>query len=146
MKTKICTSIKQSKKLLELGLNADTADMHYWTAWAGFVSKEKRDTPIVGLPLKDTIETYWIPAWSLTALINLMPEVIKREDKRHDEMAYVPSFARTISPGCVYYRRDNMDAMDRKFAIYGEDGKDLVDACFNMVVWLIEQSYIKIEK
>lgn len=27
---KICTSIEQAKKLIGLGINTNTADMHYW--------------------------------------------------------------------------------------------------------------------
>ena len=134
MKTKIATSIEQSKKLLELGLDADTADMWY-------------------LPIKDTYELVTspsltrgiIPAWSLSVLINLMPEVIEREDKRKATMTYVPSFSRVISPHSIFYRGDN-GAMDYAFAGYNNGKNDLVDACCNMLGWLIKQGYIKTEK
>ena len=44
MKTKIATSIKQSKKLLELGLDAYTADMWYLPIYLieqGYIKTEK---------------------------------------------------------------------------------------------------------
>lgn len=142
---KICTSFEQSKKLIELGIDPDTADMGYLWWMDTETKKEGIDeipTVLNGLPL----EKCDIPAWSLTALINLMPESIMRKDKIHDEMTYVPSFERTISPSCVYYRNYSLDAMDRAFASYGEDDKDLVDACCNMIGWLIKNGYIKMEK
>lgn len=124
MKTKICTSIEQSKKLLELGLDADTADMHYWTAWAGFISKEKRVTPIVGLPPKDAIETYWIPAWSLSTLLELLP-TSDFTGLDYDESG--GWFCQTI---------------DYVSPVYDTP----IDAAYDVVVNLVEQGYIKTEK
>lgn len=140
MKTKICTSIEQSKKLLEFGLNADTADM-------GYNGIENRDTGRIWYDKYPTTmpNVDSIPAWSLTAIINLMPEVIKREDKRKATMTYVPSYSRVISPHSVYYSGDN-GTMDNAFANYNNGENDLVDACCNMLGWLIKQGYIKTEK
>ena len=66
------TDLQQSKKLAEI-LPIETADMHYWLAWRGDVSKEKRNTPKVGTPNKDAIKTYWCPCWSLAALLDVLP-------------------------------------------------------------------------
>lgn len=59
---KICTNIEQSKKLIELELSADTADMHYWEA-------EGKEYLYVG-KCSDINGT---PAWSLPALLNVIP-------------------------------------------------------------------------
>ena len=64
MNTKICTTIDQTKKLLELEVNIDTADMYYDVNKDGI-----RSNPDVGKPLFDGI-----PAWSLSALMNLLME------------------------------------------------------------------------
>ena len=63
------TTIEQSKKLVELGLNPDTADMHY--------SKIIKDTNVTYIPelLLDDNDCD-IPCWSLGALINIMPSII----------------------------------------------------------------------
>lgn len=66
------TDISQSKKLAEI-LPLESADMHYWLAWRGDVPKEKRNTPKVGTPNKDSIKTYWCPCWSLAALLDILP-------------------------------------------------------------------------
>ena len=64
MKTKICTSIEQSKKLLELGVDVNTADMIYNILGEPYV---RNDTPI---------DEYHTPAWSLVALLKLIPNCI----------------------------------------------------------------------
>ena len=60
---KICTSIDQSQKLIELGIDINTADMRY--------SPLNPDIPWVwvGKPL---IEKDAIPAWSLSALMDVL--------------------------------------------------------------------------
>ena len=69
---KICTSIEQSKKLIELGINVDTADMCHRYRWSNnsFINlpcAEKAREPITGD----------IPAWSLAALLDVIPKHIK---------------------------------------------------------------------
>ena len=60
---KICTSIEQSKKLIELGVDVNTADMYYDVNSYGIQGKP--EVAIGKICSKD------IPAWSLTALIGL---------------------------------------------------------------------------
>lgn len=75
---KICTSIEQSKKLLELGIDINTADMHYYKDSFGYYieglynSKDLKD----GFELKG-IE--YIPCWSLAALLGVFPMVVGRD-------------------------------------------------------------------
>ena len=77
MKTKICTTIEQSKKLLELGIDINTADMHYstWTILNG----EYILSPNQGETIEELQEDYGnqvIPAWSLAALLSIIPKHI----------------------------------------------------------------------
>ena len=58
----ICTTIEQSKKLLELGIDRKTSDMYYWCG---------SDLRIGGYRAQD--EELDIPAWSFSALLGLMP-------------------------------------------------------------------------
>lgn len=69
---KICTSIEQSQKLIELGVDVNTADMCYRYRWFNnnFILLpwiEQAKEPITGD----------IPAWSFTALLNIIPKRIK---------------------------------------------------------------------
>ena len=59
---KICTSLEQSKRLIELGIDRKTSDMYYWCG---------SDLRIGGYKAQD--EELDIPAWSLSALLRLTP-------------------------------------------------------------------------
>jgi len=74
--TQICTTVEQSKKLLEAGLNPETADMIYNPVMdidngncAGFL-----ETPEY-IPFKEIKEhrELYMPAWSLTSLLHKLP-------------------------------------------------------------------------
>lgn len=69
--SQICTSVEQSKRLLNLGLNPETADMEIEifkgdNSISGYVSKGYWETEIS----EELVEL--IPAWSLHRLIELM--------------------------------------------------------------------------
>lgn len=78
--SQICTTVEQSKRLLELGLKAETADMCHHLS-----NPQDQKNPYTKLALDDYIyihlgEEGWedtIPAWSLHRLIELCPETIE---------------------------------------------------------------------
>lgn len=73
-KGKICTLIEQSKKLIEMGIGVNTADMYYDCNSYGI-----QDKPEVAV---GTARSKDIPAWSLTALIELLPnKILVNNDK-----------------------------------------------------------------
>ena len=67
-----CTSIKESKRLLALGLKKETADcIHFYTkekGWEIFVLEEGDTAKYV--------EGFEIPAWSLHRLLFLIPKEV----------------------------------------------------------------------
>lgn len=65
---KICTSLEQSKKLIELGIDRKSSDMYYWCG---------EDIRIGGYMAQD--EELDIPCWSLTALLDVYPMVVGRD-------------------------------------------------------------------
>ena len=149
----ICTSIEQSRKLLELGLDPNTADMYYQKILPK--SDKIEHNPKVGNPL-DCLEWYnkgytafgkeplkleehCIPAWSLSAIIELIPEYITLDvyPYSHDEpMVY----SLQINKNEIEYFNNITELSITKL------GKSLLDASFNMMLWLIENYYIKIEE
>jgi len=113
----IATMISQSHKLVELGLDPNTADMYYPYLGAGMYG----DTPRVGFPIEYSGGRD-IPAWSLTALLKVMPknaELIKMENDAHE----------------LYYEIDYMYT--------GYEDSNPVTAAYEMVCWLLEQGLIK---
>lgn len=71
----ICTSLEQSQTLVDLGIDIETADMYY-------VLYNNR-SPKLNIKYNsfpnDLFE--FTPAWSLSALSDLLPSFIKRNDK-----------------------------------------------------------------
>lgn len=64
------TDIKQSKKLLQSGLNPDTADM----CWGLDAESGMYNNHPYPMPWKDyTAKSFYIPCWSLAALLGVMP-------------------------------------------------------------------------
>ena len=68
MDYKICTSIEQSKKLIELGIDVNTADM-FWTY--DFTINDINGINVISNKFKP--EENDISAWSLSALLKQMP-------------------------------------------------------------------------
>jgi hypothetical protein len=65
---KICTSIEQSKKLIELGLDVKTADMFWDTLFA-----KKPEAQVNNHYFIDEYDDeHRVPAWSLAALLNIL--------------------------------------------------------------------------
>lgn len=115
--TKICTSPEQSKKLLELGIDVNTADIYYTT----FYGKADKDLPmpkevydILKCPIN---EDKCVPAWSLTALLELiMP--------KGTTPVYVDNIYQMVYDIKPYYITSKFD--------------NPLDAAFEMIVWLKE--------
>ncbi len=119
----LATTIEQSQHLLDLGLSADTADMCF-----------DKGTDLTKAHLEcDNFITYftndeypevadrYVPAWSLGALLELMPNgyVIKK------------------NYAGVYYS----ESLDHKQTTRTYNTP--LEAAFNMIVWLLENGYIK---
>jgi hypothetical protein len=135
---KICTDIRQSKKLIELGIDVKTADMHYmyrhWEIDENTIGSQSDAS--IGFDSDfycgaDNSKTYhYIPAWSLTALLKLIPT-----DDKKDEY-YV-----TTESHSDYHTVNYRNCWDG--CIHSEDSEEsLLDAAFEMVCWLKENDKI----
>lgn len=124
------TSIEQSKKLLELGISPETADM-WWTPlnWqlTEYYVEVKQDG--IGTPKNP------LPCWSLGALLELMPEIFEDENDRGCNPI--------LSKG---YDTDMWHCVYRSSIHITNWYESSIDAAFEMVVWLIENDYIKTEQ
>ena len=108
---KICTDIDQSKKLIELGIDVNTADM-LWTY--DFMVNDINGLNVISEQLMP--EENDIPAWSLTALMNILDRgALFKTPKGYAGQTYVEYKAITSN----YYNNP-------------------VDACFETVCWLLE--------
>lgn len=116
---KICTSIEQSNKLIELEIDVNTADMCYCPMMNIDSGKNEGYLEVPECysfsEVKDFLVPY-LPAWSLTALLKLMPK----------------STISTPNPFCDIYCCRNIE-FDMEFY-----AGNPVDAAFEMVCWLLE--------
>ena len=115
---KICTDINQSKKLIELGIDVNTADMYWWSTSLRYYIEAMDDGDF------NEAEGH-VPAWSLTALLKLMSK----------------STISTPNPFCDIYCCRNIE-FDMEFY-----AGNPVDAAFEMVCWLLENkvNYIPVD-
>lgn len=121
---KICTDLKQSKKLIELGIDIYTADMY----WKNGVSDKYFQcfTPFVSDGTNIDFD-YDIPAWSLTALLNILPTI--DED-------YEPEIHRSCNKyKCTYQNDEDSSGLFRV-------ADNPVDAVFEIICWLKENKKI----
>ena len=145
---KICTDLSQSKKLKELGIDVNTADMCY--PYDRHLDKMYGDIPYA-MGYKRFNESTDIPAWSLSALLGLMPKHIKQEDERTYKFHIFNDDGIVIKRwGCSYVAEDYHNRAeylsDPKLKyptnIYGGKYEDVLDAAYEMIVWLKENGKI----
>lgn len=155
----ICTTRDQSKKLQELGVSTYTADMSWhftgmktealqWelktdrlvTKENFFGKIEKLATPffkhadgsqMTGEEVFDRIWGKDIPAWSLGALIGILPSKVKDEK-------FTIDYYLTIGKDGVKYS-NLMEDEENLYECYGE----LIECCVDMIEALIIEGYIK---
>lgn len=119
MKTKHYTSIEMSKKLLELGLNPETADM----LWEQHFFEIPYVTVKPYTTKGRTIVSHILPCWSLGALMELMPNYQLQTQNK--------------DIGILFSCRKEIKIIEASTP---------TEAAYKMVCWLLENSYIKTER
>lgn len=131
---KICTSIEQSKKLMELGIDINTADMY----WKNGVLSDKYIqcfTPFVCGDYQDGLDfDYDIPAWSLSALLGLTPRLYEFENDQ-DDGGCQPNL-------CKGWDNNSWHIVYRSTIYITEWYDEPIDAAFEMICWLLENKKI----
>ena len=110
---KICTSLEQSKKLIELGIDVKTADMYWWDSSKKYYIEAMDDG--------DFNEKGDIPAWSLTALLDILKYPSLTQDVENKW---------SITDWTGFYPKSQ----------YGFDNP--IDACYEMILKLYEENLL----
>lgn len=110
---KIATTIEQSRKLIELGLDAATSDMQYFP-----LGDNKYD-----LVTYKSCTRGVIPAWSLSALLDILPDYEMQKGNEFGSGYY-------LGYGTLY-------------ALESEEGETPIDLAFDMICWMIENRRLK---
>lgn len=112
MNTKHYTTIEQSKKLLEVGMNPETADMIYTMV-------NGRCTPFIRVETIDELEEDDVLCWSLGALLDI------------------------IKPFNYHLTQNTQGNYIISTSFNAWINSELLNALVDMVVWLLENGFIK---
>ena len=124
----IVTSIEQSKKLIELGLDRKMSDMCYpKEAFSTCYDEPRCCRSLVGLALS---------AWSLDALLKLMPKAIG-EGATVYTFSLLPTWDKTWY--AVYETADYNVA-------HSVEEKEPLNAVYKMLLYVIKNGYLKEDK
>ncbi len=119
--TQTCTTVGESYRLLNLGIDPKTADIFHPSDYSLPRIREDWDT-------RDNLQGE-MPAWSLGALIELMPDTIILDDRSCCGLSI-------LNMG-VYYR--SLTGID---IIQGYEEDNIFENCINMIEWLVKNNYI----
>lgn len=143
--SQICTSVEQSRRLLELGLNPETADMYITNMSKKGINYT--DDYQIGSISFERVMSFWkekglrlentaweiIPSWSLNRLIELLPQNIHLDD--YEDTRYWL----TIDPMKVIYENSH------RLWIYQCDEGRLYDKLINTIEWTIKSNHFNKE-
>jgi len=117
----IYTSVEQSQRLIGLGLDVDTADLYYIF--------RRNSEPRLALFASNIPEGMLnnLPAWSLSALINQLPQFITAENTDYCLM---------MTSDRIVYWNPNKDNL------FETTQDNLLDAVVETLAWLIEKGEI----
>ncbi len=117
----ICTSVEQSQRLIGLRLDVNKADLYYIL--------RRNSEPRLALFASKVPEGMLnsIPAWSLSALINQLPQFINADNTDYCLM---------MTTDRVVYWNPNKDNL------FETTQDNLLDAIVETLVWLIEKGEI----
>ena len=126
---KAYTDIEQSKKLAEI-LPIESADMYYYTVNGDW---EWYETPNV-IERRDDLEEHAMPAWSLAALLEILPDEII-DDNGYNILINIEKY--DLKYKVTYFT--DLNFSDR---ISTDEYENLVDACVEMILKLHEQNLL----
>ena len=123
--TQVCTTIEQSKQLIELGLNPDTADMGWFKAYS---LKGEIYKPFIKEYKLENYKTD-IPAWSLHRLLKMLHEEIYIDGNLIEI---------NVTPNVVAYQDEDYSIMAG-----GISGENIYGDIINCIEYLIKEEKIK---
>ena len=135
MKTEIATTKEQSRRLLACGVSPDTADM----CWTRFESDGEKyeQLSVMDESTYEFASLSPIPAWSLSALLGLLPKEIVTDTIMCDD---------DVCPISIRWDTNcqkwfvGYDLIPHPVGV-GVDS-ELIDALFSTLCWVIEKNFL----
>lgn len=127
----IATTQEQSQRLLRCGVSADTADMARY-----------EDDEVPMMPWDWTTGSYGgtFPAWSLSALLGLLPKKITFGHRTNCRLKIQPIIS---SKDCISevwqacYLHTSLKA--------NAEAPELIDALYELLLWAIDHNHVKLD-
>lgn len=135
MTTNIATTKEQSARLLQCGVSAESADMYYQVPITLSQKQRGEDILLLKRPNK-TLYNIDTPAWSLSALLSLLPKEICDEN---DDSFYF-SLAKEL-PLTNEYCATYLPCWDKGDALVRKRDNDPIEACVQLIEWLTANNY-----
>ena len=125
-------SIEQMQRLKELGVDTSKASMCYISKYPSCDFDDGDPTVVVSKDFNKRLYNEFGPAFTLQDLIELLPSQLIHKD----ETLYL-NFDNIGKEYGFYYV-----ACDFEIYIYFND-KDILQAAYNMLIWVVENGYLK---
>ena len=138
--SQVCTNIKQSQRLLDLGLKPETADMYHTTFYRDNVGYEIIQVRNMKLPLLSQA----LPAWSLHRLIEMMPKQVKTPKPTYGWVGEDLTF-RMDDGLYIQYEDWGIENEEYRFCGKGFYNSNLYDNIIECIEWLIKEGYFNKE-
>ena len=133
--TKICTDLQQSKRLIKLGIDINTANMYWKRSNFNGDSSWKYHIKRAAFPMEFFKSKDYVPAWSADALSNLLPPYLFEFERGIDLNIYPNLNGKgwhcSYMPNCI----ENMKKDKFKQIT---NGATIIDAMFEMIIRLHE--------
>ena len=129
------TTVEESERLAEAGLDPNTADMYMINEHAFGIWNNLKYDDIIDFAKQGERDKNIYPCWSLGALIGLIPKSIGEHN-----------LCITFEKGCpmVFYidRNGGLLKLGDRYPYYRADGYIVCDSVVEMCVWAVENGYI----
>lgn len=135
MTTNIATTKKQSARLLQCGVSAESADMYYQVPITLSQKQRGEDILLLKRPNK-TLYNIDTPAWSLSALLALLPKEIYDESDDSFYFSLAKEFPLSEEYGAAY-----IPCWDKGDALVRKRDNDPIEACVQLIEWLTTNNY-----
>lgn len=137
MKTNIATDNLQSQRLLRCGVSADTADMCWYKAKSP--NREGYSWMLIAENyLKRRSSDEFVPAWSLSRLLGLLPKEIDIDGYKYRISIYFESPDEPVigNQWCLYYKPKKNTEKSHYIDDVPMYAPDLIECAVLMVEWL----------
>ena len=147
MKSKIATTRDQSARLLHCGVSADTADMSWRTILCPGNDEPWADPQLSVLPYSEAKDIYgddYIePAWSLSALLGLLPKEIDIDGYPYRISIYFENPDEPVigNQWCLFYKPKKHNEKSHYIDDVPMYATDLIECAVLMAEWLTENNY-----